>query len=64
MPKAREIIGHARDALLIFVIVMAGMYVLDHPEKVDILDIEEALRTNVGIAETTASQVQSESLRD
>jgi hypothetical protein len=43
---------------------MAGMYVLDHPEKVDILDIEEALRTNVGIAETTASQVQSESLRD
>jgi hypothetical protein len=34
-PKAREIIGHARDALLIFVIVLAGMYVLDHPEKVD-----------------------------
>ena len=35
MPKAREIIGAARDALLIFVIVLAGMYVLDHPEKVD-----------------------------
>ena len=28
MPKAREIICAARDALLIFVIVLAGMYVL------------------------------------
>jgi hypothetical protein len=35
MRESREVIGYARDALIIFIIVAAGMYVLDHPEKVD-----------------------------
>jgi hypothetical protein len=35
MRKSRELIGYARDALVILVIVAAGMYILDHPEKVD-----------------------------
>ena len=32
---AREIVGYARDALIIFVVVAAGMCVLSHPEKID-----------------------------
>jgi hypothetical protein len=35
MRNAREVIGYARDALVIFVIVTAGIYVLEHPEKID-----------------------------
>jgi hypothetical protein len=35
MREAREVIGYARDALVIFVIVAAGIYVLEHPEKID-----------------------------
>jgi hypothetical protein len=35
MYKSREIIGYARDALVILIIVAAGMYVLNHPEKID-----------------------------
>lgn len=33
--KAREIIGYARDAVIILIIVAGGMYVLHHPEKID-----------------------------
>jgi hypothetical protein len=35
MRKSREVIGYARDGLIILVIVAAGMYILDHPEKID-----------------------------
>lgn len=35
MRKSREIIGYVRDALVILIIVAAGMYVLNYPEKVD-----------------------------
>lgn len=34
MRKSREIIGYVRDALVILIIVAAGMYVLNYPEKV------------------------------
>jgi hypothetical protein len=33
MRKSRKVIGYARDALVIFIIAAAEMYVLDHPEK-------------------------------
>jgi hypothetical protein len=30
-----RVIGHVRDAMVILVIAIGGMYVLSHPEKVD-----------------------------
>ena len=45
MRKSRQVIGYARDALVIFAIVAAGMYVLDHPEKVDAF-LDWVLRRN------------------
>ena len=34
-PETWRAIGYARDALVILVIAIGGMYVLSHPEKFD-----------------------------
>jgi hypothetical protein len=34
-PETRRTIGYVRDALIVLVIAVGGMYVLDHPEKFD-----------------------------
>jgi hypothetical protein len=36
-PDAWRAIGYMRDALVILVITVGGMYLLDHPEKFDAL---------------------------
>jgi hypothetical protein len=36
-PDAWRAIGYVRDALVILVITVGGMYLLDHPEKFDAL---------------------------
>ena len=36
MRRTRDVIGYARDALVILIIVAAGMYVLIHPDNVDV----------------------------
>jgi hypothetical protein len=35
MQKSRPTMAIVRDALVIFVVVAAGLYVLSHPEKTD-----------------------------
>jgi hypothetical protein len=34
-PKTWRVIGYVRDAVVILAIVVGGMYILSHPEKVD-----------------------------
>ena len=34
-PNTRRVLGYVRDALIILGIAVGGMYVLDHPEKLD-----------------------------
>jgi hypothetical protein len=34
-PETWRIIGYLRDAAIILLITVAGMYVLEHPEKFD-----------------------------
>jgi hypothetical protein len=36
-PDTWRAIGYGRDALVILVITLGGMYLLDHPEKFDAL---------------------------
>jgi hypothetical protein len=36
-PDTWRAVGYARDALVILVITVGGMYLLDHPEKFDAL---------------------------
>jgi len=33
-PKTWRVIGYVRDAVVILAIVVGGMYILSHPEKV------------------------------
>jgi hypothetical protein len=35
MPQDPRIVGYARDASVILVIVAAGLYILSHPDDVD-----------------------------
>jgi hypothetical protein len=56
-PETWRVIGYVRDAVVILAIVVGGMYILSHPEKVDAF-------LNLGIGSPSISRLSTEAFGD